>query len=102
MDGTQNEDVVLRVTGAGTVVIRLHPKGEPDEPLTVRRADAQWHECHGLAHRSTWACKLRGWAPPDFYPELTVRAKGYRGCIVESVTVRDDGPTYLDVELEAR
>jgi len=32
----RTNEVELRVTGAGTVLLRLHPAGAPDEPLTAR------------------------------------------------------------------
>jgi hypothetical protein len=90
--------VKLRVTGAGTVVVRLHPKGAPTEPLTVGQGCvlADGH----VARENGLASELRGWTRPGFYPTLKVGAQGFLERVIEGVTVRDDGPTYLDVELE--
>jgi hypothetical protein len=92
--------VTLRVTGAGTVVVRLHPKGAPSEPLTVGQGCvlAVGH----VAREDGLASELRGWTRPGLYPTLKVGAQGFRERVIENVTVRDDGPTYLDVELEPR
>jgi hypothetical protein len=92
--------VKLRITGAGTVVVRLHPSGAPTEPLTVGGGCvvAVGH----VARENGLASELRGWTRPGFYPTLRVGAQGFRERVIEGVTVRDDGPTYLDVELEPR
>ena len=96
----KEETVTLRVTGAGTVVLRLHPSGAPDEPLKVRDCWAQFHQCHGLAHERGWTSELRGWVAPGVYPTLTIEARGFRKRVIEDLRVRGDGPTFLDVELE--
>ena len=93
------EAMTLRLTGAGTVLLRLHPKGAPDQPLTVSYVCFGEHDCHGAAHDRPLS-ELRWWTWPGFYPSLEVTAKGFRKHVIENVTVRDDGPTLLDVELE--
>lgn len=98
----REETITLRVTGAGTVVVRLHPKGAPQEPLTVRHGYVVEHECHGIAHEDGPACELRGRTSPGLYPSLKAGAKGFRERVIENVQVSDDGPTFLDVELEPR
>jgi hypothetical protein len=47
MREVREETVMLRATGAGTVIFRLHPKGAPDEPLAVGQARVGEHEHHG-------------------------------------------------------
>jgi hypothetical protein len=93
------EPITLALTGAGTVIFRLHPMGAPDRPLTVSYVCFGEHECHGAA-RDGPLSELRWWTWPGFYPSLEVKAKGLKKRVIENVTVRDDGPTYLDVELE--
>jgi hypothetical protein len=96
----KDETVTLKVTGAGTVVLRLHRDGEPNEPLKVRDSSATFHQYHGLAHEGGWTSELRGWVAPGEYPALKITARGYRERVIEGLRVRDDGPTFVDVELE--
>jgi hypothetical protein len=101
IDEVREETITLRATGAGTVVCRLHPKGAPDQPLTVSYACFGEHECCGMARNGPLS-GMRWWARPGFYPSLGVSATGFRERVIEDVTVKDDGPTFLDVELEPR
>jgi hypothetical protein len=96
----KDETLTLKVTGAGTVVLRLHRAGAPDEPLKVRDSWAQFHQYHGLAHEGGWTSELRGWVAPGVYPALRITARDYRERVIEGLRVRDDGPTFVDVELE--
>jgi hypothetical protein len=93
------EAIPLRLTGAGTVIFRLHPAGSPEQPLTVSCVSFGEHEHHGAARDGSLS-ELHWWTWPGFYPSLMVEAKGFRRRVIENVTVRDDGPTFLDVELE--
>lgn len=95
------EAIALTLTGAGTVVFRLHPAGAPEQPLSVSYASFGEDDCHGAA-RDGPLSELRWWTWPGFYPSLHVDAVGFRKRVIENVTVRADGPTYLDVELEPR
>lgn len=97
----REETITLRATGAGTVVFRLHPKGAPGLPLTVDYATFGEHEYHGAALDGPLS-EYHWWTCPGFYPSLRVTAKGFRERLIENVDVRDDGPTFLDVELEPR
>lgn len=96
----KDETVTLKVTGAGTVVLRLHRAGAPDEPLKVRDSSATFHQYHGLAHERGWTSELRGWVAPGVYPALRITARDYRERVIQGLRVRDDGPTLVDVELE--
>jgi hypothetical protein len=98
----KEERVNLRVTGAGTVVIRLHLRGSPREPLVVDRAVAQWSENHSLASAAKPTSELRGWTSPGLYPVLSIQAKGLREHTIEDVEVSSEGPTIVDVELDPR
>ncbi|MCK6458585.1 MAG: hypothetical protein L6Q95_01665 [Planctomycetes bacterium] len=93
------ETVTLRVTGAGTVVVRLHPKGAGDRPLVVPLARVGEQECCGRTFNGPLS-ELRWETSPGLHPVLRIGAKGFRERVIENVTVRDDGPTFLDVELE--
>jgi hypothetical protein len=96
---TREETIVLRATGAGTVVFRLHPKGAPDKRLAVSHVRVGEHEHHGMFLDGPTS-ELRWWTRPGYYRSLTIAAKGFRERRIESVQVRDDGPTFLDVEIE--
>jgi hypothetical protein len=103
----KEETIPLRVTGAGTVVVHLHPKGAPKQALEVRGGwvVAQPAPSEGASHialGNDLTCEMRGWTAPHLYPSLTVGARGCRERVLENVRVRDDGPTFLDVELEPR
>jgi hypothetical protein len=97
----KEETVTLHVTGAGTVVTRLHPADSPQEPLVARFIHVVWHEYSGVGIEGPNS-ELRDWVPPGLYPTLTIKAKGFRERVLKNVHVRDDGPTFLDVELEPR
>jgi hypothetical protein len=96
----KDETLTLKVTGAGTVVLRLHRVGAPDEALKVRDSWAQFHQYHGLAHEGGWTSELRGWVAPGVYPALRITARDYRERVIEGLRVRDDKATFVDVELE--
>jgi hypothetical protein len=96
----KEETVTLRLTGAGTVIVRLHAKRAPREPLEVRDAHVHWHDCLGFT-RDGPISELRCWVPPGRHV-LELGARGYRKRVLKRVKVRDDGPTFLDVELEKR
>ncbi len=95
-----DEEITLRVSGAGTVVLRLHPHGAPDRELRVRNCRARFHRRHTLARMEGWTSELRGWTVPRHYPSLEVEAPGFRKLVVEGIHVHDDAPTFLDIELE--
>ncbi len=95
----REETVALRATGAGTVIFRLHPKGAPEKRLTVSHVNFGEHDHHGAA-RDGPLSELRWWTRPGFYRSLRVAASGFREHRIENVEVRDDGPTFLDIELE--
>jgi hypothetical protein len=96
----KEETVTLHVTGAGTVVIRLHAADSPQEPLVARFINVHWHQYSG-GWEDGPTSELRWWVPPGLY-RLTIKAKGFRERILKKIHVRDDGPTFLDVELEPR
>ncbi len=95
----REETITLRITGAGTVIVRLHPKGSPDRPLTVPFARIGEDTCCGRTFNGPLS-ELRWDTSVGLHPVLRIGAKGFRERVIENVTVRDDGPTFLDVELE--
>jgi len=91
--------ITLRVTGAGTVIVRLHPKGSPEEPLTVAFARLGEESCCGRTFNGPIS-ELRWHTSLGVHPILRIGAKGFRERVIENVNVRDEGPTFLDVALE--
>ena len=92
VDGT----VGYRVTGAGTVVLRLESNGAPVE-VPWASFDPAVSIGAGFEGR---ASEFRGWMAPGIYSNMRVEAPGYAPCLLPSVTVRDDGPTYVTAQLE--
>jgi hypothetical protein len=94
------EPRTLRVTGAGTVVLRFRPAGAPAQPLALRHVRADWSDHPGLGYADGPVSELRGWVRPGVCAKLRVRADGHRPRVLRNVEVRADAPTFLDVELE--
>ncbi len=91
------EELTLRVSGAGTVILKLR---DSDTELRVRDCQARFGQLHTLARAEGWSSELRGWTAPGYYPSLEVEAAGYRKKVIEGIHVHDDAPTKIDVELE--
>jgi hypothetical protein len=85
MREVREETVMLRATGAGTVIFRLHPKGAPDEPLAVGQARVGEHEHHGKFRNDGPFSELRWWTRPGRYRSLRVAAAGFRERCIKDV-----------------
>ena len=55
-----------------------------------------------MGRRPGLASEIRGAVRPGMYTELRVGAADCKTTTLEHIVVRDDGPIFLDVELEPR
>jgi hypothetical protein len=94
---------VLRVTGAGNLIVRFHPLGRPEVALTVHDPGLSWGADgrSGVGHGGRHA-EVRHCFDPGDLGDIVVKAEGYREKRLGNITILADGPTYLDVEMEPR
>lgn len=101
LEGVQagSSGVVVRVTGGGNLVVRFHPAGDPDAPLSVREPHLFWGPGYGGGGGDGKTTEIRMPVPPGTHP-VRVTAEGYRPKALGTVTVLPDRKTVVDVTLE--
>ena len=93
-------DVVIRVTGGGNLILRLHAEDAPTEPLEVWQPSV-----HGVAggvgagHKTS---ELRAVFEPGRHTDLVVEAEGYEPQKLAPVVIHADRETVVDVVLRRR